>query len=229
MNTAAPTSPTSSASTEQSQPALLALLGTEATRPWWRRPMPWLLAALLAAGLAGAWLWQGRETRQAAPRFVTEPLQRGTIALTVTANGKLQPTRSVSIGSELSGTVARVLVDVNDQVKKGQLLVELDTAKLRDQITRSRAALTSAEAAVRQAASAVKAAQLNLQRLEEVQRLSGGQVPSAAELDVARATLDQAAAAEASNRAQVSSARAQLSTDETNLARLFLRFSLLRK
>jgi HlyD family secretion protein len=37
--------------------------------------------------------------------------------------------------------VARVLVDVNDKVKKGQVLVELDTAKLNDQIVRSRAAL----------------------------------------------------------------------------------------
>jgi hypothetical protein len=53
----------------------------------------------------------------------------------------LQPTRSVTIGSELSGTVRKVLVDVNDKVKKGQVLVELDTAKLEAQVLRSRASL----------------------------------------------------------------------------------------
>ena len=66
-------------------------------------------------------------------------MARGNLTLTVTANGTLQPTRSINIGSELSGTVLKVNVDVNDRVKKGQVLVELDTAKLRDQILRSRA------------------------------------------------------------------------------------------
>ena len=61
-------------------------------------------------------------------------MARGDLTLTVTANGTLQPTRSISIGSELSGTVLKVHVDVNDRIRKGQVLVELDTAKLRDQI-----------------------------------------------------------------------------------------------
>jgi HlyD family secretion protein len=52
----------------------------------------------------------------------------------------------VSIGSELSGTVANVHVDVNDRVKKGQILVELDTTKLKEQVTGSRAALAAAQA-----------------------------------------------------------------------------------
>ena len=85
---------------------------------------------------AGAWPWPrargcgGRGSRpRAAPSYVTEAVTRGNLSITVTANGTLQPTRSVSIGSELSGTVTRVLVDVNDRVKKGQVLVELDTAK----------------------------------------------------------------------------------------------------
>jgi HlyD family secretion protein len=62
---------------------------------------------------------------QQAPRYITEPLARGDLALTVSADGTLEPTRSVNIGSELSGTVAQVLVDVNDRVRKGQVMVEL--------------------------------------------------------------------------------------------------------
>lgn len=74
----------------------------------------------------------------------------------------------------------RVLVDVNDSVKKGQVLVELDTAKLSDQVARSRAALSSALAKVSQSVATVKEAQGNLARLQEVARLSGGKVPSQA-------------------------------------------------
>ena len=63
---------------------------------------------------------------------MTTPLRKGQLVLNVTANGTLQPTRSVNIGSELSGTVKRVLVDVNDRVKAGQVLMELDAAKFTD-------------------------------------------------------------------------------------------------
>lgn len=203
--------------------ALQNLLGTDAVRPWWKRGSVWLGAGLVVAAAAGFMLWSGQQAEQAQPRYQTEAITRGNVALTVTANGKLQPTRSVSVGSELSGTVTKVLVDVNDRVTKGQVLVELDTAKLRDQITSARAALASAEAAVAQSVASVKAARSNLQRLEEVQRLSGGQVPSAADLDAARATLDQAVAAEAANRANVQGARATLSTNETNLAKASIR------
>jgi HlyD family secretion protein len=199
------------------------LLDEPAPRPLWKRPLAWAAVALVAAALAGGWAWQARKTAAAAPSYVTEPVTRGQISVAVSANGTLQPTHAVNIGSELSGTVARVNVDVNDRVKKGQVLVELDTAKLRDQIVRSRAAVSSAEAKVAQADATVKESQGNLGRLEEVSRLSGGKVPSASELDTARATLDRSKADAASARANVADARAALATDETNLSKASIR------
>ena len=103
------------------------------------------------------------------------------------------------------------------------MLVELDTAKLRDQILRSRAALAAAKAKVAQTVATVKEARASLARLEEVARLSGGKVPSKAELDSGRATLDRAVADEASARASVSDAQAALSTDEINLSKASIR------
>lgn len=201
---------------------IAALLDEPSARPWWKRPMLWGSAAALLLAGGFAW-WQSGQRAAAAPSYVTEPVQRGTLTVTVSADGTLQPTRSVNIGSELSGTVARVFVDVNDRVNKGQVLVELDTAKLRDQIARSRAALSSAQAGVAQAVATLKEAQANLARLEEVQKLSGGKVPAPAEIDTARAALDRARAAEDSARASVASAQAQLSTDETNLSKASIR------
>lgn len=199
------------------------VLAGPAARSWWRRPALWITVVLLLLAGFGLFSWQQQRKASAAPSFVTEEARRGNITLTVTANGTLQPTLSVSIGSELSGTVARVLVDVNDQVKKGQILVELDTAKLTDQTVRSRAALAAANAAVAQAVATVKESQANLARLEEVSRLSGGKVPSGAELDTGRATLARARANELSARANVVSAKATLSTDETNLSKASIR------
>ena len=200
------------------------LLGADAPPPWWKRKTPWLLAVLLLAALAAALLWRGGSKDAAAqPQFQTEAVQRGTLSVKVVANGTLAPTLTVNVGSELSGTVARVFVDINDRVTKGQVLVELDTSKLRDQMARSRAALASAEARVAQAAATLKEARANLARMEEVQRLSGGRVPSATEFDTARANADRALADEAAARSAVADARAALRVDETNLSKASIR------
>lgn len=215
MNTSSP---------PDSPAALAALLGAEALPvPWWRRRGPWLGAALVAALATGLVWWQGRQVTQAAPRYLTEPVTRGNLSITVTANGTLQPTRQVSLGSELSGTIKRVHVDVNDTVRAGQVLIELDTSKLDDQLTRSRAALASAQSGVQQAEATLAEQRSHLARLDEVARLSGGKVPSAAELDTARAAAARAAAALAIARTGVTDARAAVRLDETNLSKASIR------
>ena len=195
------------------------LLDEPAARPWYRRGTLWagVVLVLLAAG--GGWWWWSNRAANAAPSYNTQPVTRGNLTLSVTANGTLQPTRSVNIGSELSGTVLKVNVDVNDRIKKGQVLVVLDTAKLSDQVVRSRAALAAAAAKVAQTSATVKEARAGLDRLEAVAKLSGGKVPSKAELDTGRATFDRAVADETSARAGVVDAQAALSTDETNLSK----------
>jgi HlyD family secretion protein len=211
-----------------SEPAMAAVDGAAPAaeagpRRWWRRPGPWMLLVLFLAAGAGVYAWYAqRQSARAAP-YVTTAVRRGALTLSVIANGTLQPTRAVNIGSELSGTVARVLVDINDQVSKGQVLVELDTAKLLDQIVRSRAALAAANADVGQAEATLAEARSALARLEEVARLSAGKVPSRAELDTGHAVLARAQAAALSAGANVLSARATLSTDSTNLARAAIR------
>ncbi len=207
----------------ETQESLDALLGSEHRRPWWRRLGLWIALALTVAAVVGWWAWQRSETQAAVPRYATMPLARGTLSLNVTATGTLQPTRSVAVGSELSGTVTRVRVDVNDRVRRGQVLVELDTSKLKDAVAGARADLDSALAKQRQAEATVKESAASLARLEEVSRLSGGKVPSATELDTARAGADRALADRAAAAAAVAQARATLSTNETNLAKASIR------
>ncbi len=195
------------------------LLGDGLARRWWQSPTVWIGAVAIAGAVGGYLFWQNHKAANAKPQYVTQQVKRGDLSLTVAATGTLQPTRTVNVGSELSGTVRNVLVDVNDTVKKGQVLVELDTDKLQAQLNRSKASVASAQARLQQTQASLKEARANLARQEEVHRLSGGKVPSASEMDGARAAVERAVAEEAAAKASVEDARAALKTDETNLSK----------
>lgn len=184
----------------------------------------WLTGAILLLLLAGlvyaALHFSGREPQVA---YLTDPVERGNLVVTVSATGTLQPTNKVDVGSELSGTIENVFVDDNDRVKKGQELARLDTSKLRDQVTKSKASLVAAQAQVEQMQATVEEARANLARLKQVAELSGGKVPSKAELQTAEAALKRALANEASARASVGQAQATLKSDETNLGKATIR------
>jgi HlyD family secretion protein len=198
---------------------LSALLDEPKSHSFYRRPVVWLCALALILIAAALWYWQVRRSANAAPSYATQPVVRGNLTLIVTANGTIQPTRSINIGSELSGTVLEVNVDVNDTVRKGDVLVVLDTSKLKDQILRSRATLAAARAKVAQTAATITEARAALSRLQAVALLSGGLVPSKTELDTGQATLDRAIADDASAHAGVLDSLAALSTDEINLSK----------
>ena len=204
---------------ESGKTDIAALLDEPSATAWYRRPVWWAVAAVALLVAGGVWWWLASRAASTAPSYNTQAVARGNLTLLVTANGTIQPTRAINIGSELSGTVLKVNVDVNDQIKKGEVLVVLDTAKLRDQILRSKATLTAAQAKVAQTAATIKEAKATLGHLEEVARLSAGKVPSQSELDTGRATLDRAVADDASARAGVNDALAALSTDQINLSK----------
>jgi HlyD family secretion protein len=187
----------------------------------WRRHRK---AILIGAGVLIALLVVfGRGGSKDDVRYATAKVSRGDLAVKISATGNLAPTNEVTVGSELSGLVDHVYVDVNDRVKRGQPIAQLDTSRLSDAIRRSQASLRQAEASVAQARASEKLAAANLARLEEVQRLSGGKVPSAAELDSARAEKARASANVLAAEAQVQAARAQVSSDSTNLAKATIR------
>jgi len=186
-------------------------------RRWW-----WLAGALVViAVVLCLFLITGDET--ATPRYRTEAIEVGTLVVTVSATGNLQPTNQVEVGSELSGIVDQVFVDDNDEVKKGQELARLDTSKLLDAVAKSRANLVAAEAQVLQTQATAAEARAALARYQQVAELSGGKVPSKNEMDIAEATVKRAEANEASAHASVTQARANLQSDETDLAKASIR------
>ncbi len=215
--------PNSCAASTDSTDSLLGLLNAApkgsfggARRRWW------LLGGSGGALLVGLALLFGGGNGTAG-KYVTEDVVIGELLITASASGTLQPTKSVDVGSELSGTLASVLVQENDHVAKGQLLAQLDTAKLKDTVAKSQAAVASAEASVAQAATTVAESHAALARMRQVATLSGGKVPAKTELETAEASAQRALANATSARADVVQARATLKTDETNLAKATIR------
>ena len=198
------------------------VLGTE--RPARKRARSLALALAGLALLAGiAYFLLGPANDAAAPRYATEALRRGDLVVTVSATGKLQPTNQVDVGSELSGTVAEVLVDENHRVQKGQVIARLDLSRLQDQVAKSRAALAATQAQLAQMLATEAEARANLARLRQVAELSGGKVPSKAEMETAAAAVLRGEANVANARAAIAQAQAQLRSDETNLTKASIR------
>jgi HlyD family secretion protein len=74
-------------------------------------------------------------------------IERGDVARSVVATGKIQPLAKVQIKSKASGIVKRLFVDYGDRVKEGQVLAELDKEQLEASVRESEANLLSAQAA----------------------------------------------------------------------------------
>ena len=186
--------------------------------PAWRRWAKWvaivvvlLLLALLVSrcvfGTAGK------------PEFETEAARQGNLTVTVSATGKLAPTNQVTVGSQLSGLVTKVMVDVNDRVTAGQPLALIDPEQIDDQIRQGEAQIANNRAQVGVQQATVAEAQAQLRRMEEVSRLSGGRVPAKTEMATAQANYQRAVASLKASQASVAQAEAQLAQSRTQRAR----------
>jgi HlyD family secretion protein len=132
-----------------------------------------------------------RKAQEGESKYRTAQIDRGSIAQAVLATGTLQPVTSVSVGVQVSGTVSERLVDFNDRVKAGQILVRLDPATFLAHLHQARAQLQSAEASL-------GVAKANVQRNKRL--LAAGFISSSAqeqidrEADVALANVELAKA-----------------------------------
>lgn len=175
-------------------------------------------AVLIAAVAAGVWYFGFADTAKV-PVYRTVEITRGPLEVTVVANGTVNPVRTVSIGSELSGIVRKVNVDVNSIVKAGDVLIELDDSNLKANVNQAKASLASAKASLAEAQATLVEAEAKMRRYEELNKSSGGRLPSRTELDVQRATVLKAKAGVQSARAAIDDAQATLDTRLTDLSK----------
>jgi HlyD family secretion protein len=171
---------------------------------------------IVAAVVVGGGVWAWRRANQTPPvTFRTVPVDRGSVEATVTATGSLNAVVTVSVGSLVSGTIAKLGADWNSEVKQGQVIAQIDPTRFKAAVAQQEAGLKSAEAALVHADVAVREAKIELDRAKPLfdQKVIGG-----ADMDAARSKYDQAVADRASADAQVAQSRASLGVARVDLA-----------
>jgi HlyD family secretion protein len=138
------------------------------------------------------------------------------LTVEVSATGTLQPLTQVDISSELSGVVRSVAVNENQQVKKGDVLAALDTAKLEVQIERAEA---SAKAAAANVETATVTLTENERAVARAAALTKRGMATDQSLEAATATRDRSKAALDSAKANLAIANADLKAQQTDFAK----------
>jgi HlyD family secretion protein len=160
----------------------------------------WVLVGA-AAAMAAAFLgWRAVRGDAEAVEYRTDTIRRGDIRVLVSATGTLNAVVTVQVGSQVSGTIASLYADYNDEVRAGQVLAQLDPTFLRAQEAQSEAEKIRAEVELRKA----------LRDSTRVFSLKAENLVSQADLDAAQTTVD-------AGRASLASAEAALERARTNL------------
>lgn len=118
----------------------------------------WLLPALIGALVLAVLAFSLLHARAASVRYVAQPIAQQTLVQSVTASGTVNPQNDVSVGTQVSGTIAQIFVDYNSTVKAGQVLAKLDPSTFQAQLDEARAALAQSEAQAAQAGAAAAGA-----------------------------------------------------------------------
>src|SRR5690606_36838618 len=178
-----------------------------------RRRTLLVLAGVVAAALGG-WYWhQSRETvAEDQPLIVT--IGYGDIENTIAAAGKLEPSRIVDVGAQVSGQLQRLYVEVGDHVEEGQLLAEIDA---RVQANRVRASEASIDALRSQVQARQAALDLARQNAERQERLWRENATSELEYQNAQNNYMSAKASLEQLIAQIQQNEASLETEKTQL------------
>lgn len=176
------------------------------------------VVVLAASGLAMAFWGLGNSGGDSS--YTTAPVQKGDITQVVSATGTLQAVVTVQVGSQVSGTIARLNADFNSKVKKGEVIAELDQAKFKARVEEERANLAAARASLVKAKVTVEDSKRTLARAAELRKR---ELISQSELDAAQTAHDAAVSQFEVAKAQVEQAQASLNQASVDLAYTVIR------
>jgi HlyD family secretion protein len=173
-----------------------------------------VIGSILMGIVAILWGYFFSKAKSPVPRYKTVQVERGDIKAVISATGTLKPLTTVLVGSQVSGRIQALYADFNSQVKKGQVIAQIDPAPFQAQVIQSKAKLENARANLELAKVRVKDTLRTLRRYEA---LFVQKVISQNELDTALTNYEMAQAQLKSAEAQLGQARANLELAETNL------------
>jgi macrolide-specific efflux system membrane fusion protein len=157
--------------------------------------------------IAGGWYWYSRAAQKPQNNAVSITVTRANIEEVVTSQGKLEAKQYVDVGTQVSGQLKKIHVDIGATVTKGQLLAEIDPRVYQAQLEAGEAHLNSLRAQQNQQKAAAVLAEQNLKRNQSLIAVN------AVSQQALQETESQAAVA----RAQVESLGAQMQETQSNL------------
>lgn len=172
------------------------------------------LIALLGLGVCGVAAWRGATSKEPVRDLPSTAVLRADIEDTVAALGSIQPRDYVDVGTQVSGQLRRLLVNVGDQVKAGALIAEIDPTVFAARVEAGRAQLANLAAQLDE-----KRAQhgLAMAQHERNLRMFKQDAVSREAVETSQAAARIAAAQVAGLLAQADQTRAALRVDEANL------------
>ena len=174
------------------------------------------LAVALALGGGGFYGWNAwNGSTDGAARYTTAVVQRGDLEDTVTATGILQPRDYVDVGTQVSGQVKKLHVEIGSTVKSGQLLAEIDPTVYLSKVDADRAQLRTQEAQLADRQAQLALAEQQFKRQTNLMRENATTQDA---LDTAAAALRSAKAQIDVLKAQADQTRSSLRGDEASLS-----------
>jgi HlyD family secretion protein len=168
------------------------------------------LIVMVALG-AGAYFYFKQPPKA---QFKTLKIERGSIVSTVSATGTLNAVVTVLVGTQVSGTISKLYVDFNSQVKKGQPIAQIDPALFTSSVQQSRGNALNAEANLGKARVTLADTKRTLGRNKQL--LQEG-IISQSDLDASQTAYDSAVTGVKATEALLMQTRGALKQAETNL------------
>jgi ABC-type antimicrobial peptide transport system permease subunit len=128
----------------------------------------WVAAGVIIVAVITGTYYYTRDLKAEAPAFTTGEVSRGAVISTVEATGTLEAVTTVQVGSQVSGAISALHADFNSEVKKGQVIAELDSSLFQTQVEQARATVARLQANFERAKVQAADADLKLKRAHEL-------------------------------------------------------------
>ena len=170
-----------------------------------------LLGLLVAAG--AAYYFFSSNSKQETT-YLTESVTRGNVEKTVVASGSVESVNEVDVGAQVSGKITKLYVKLGQEIKKGEMIADIDSTTQINTLNTKKAALVSYQAQLKAKKTAYDVALSSYNRLSKLYTQKATSLDS---LNIAKSTLDNAKAEMEAIEANIKQAEIEVNTAETNV------------
>ena len=146
--------------------------------------------------------------------YLTESVTRGNVEKTVVASGSVESVNEVDVGAQVSGKITKLYVKLGQEIKKGEMIADIDSTTQVNTLNTKKAALVSYQAQLKAKKTAYDVALSSYNRLSKLYTQKATSLDS---LNTAKSTLDNAKAEMEAIEANIKQAEIEVNTAETNV------------